>query len=398
MSNLVVHTTHQLQQNTDFTNKFLDSLLEAYCDKRFLPNTVIENISLPTLNDLILDANPEYYQKSVGLYGHRSSTHVKQIFEAHLEDVLEHSLQHKLSILFIRTANISPVLTYQKNSSFLEEEVKFLSSNSLRKLRVTFISNILSLLQRRVAYKITEAEISNLFAPYPYLFKHSFLCLNFDSSKLVYKPTKESVQSLQDSVQKSNEKFIEDKLGFFDTKNPSLLAIQIAFTLKNSDSNLFHQAVTSEFNNRLLEQATVLINYAYSVVDERKKSIDEIQFKKEQNDREHKRKIAEQEKAHFAQLEEQLRIEKEMQDAELAQYERVQEELRKTKLDDLCKQRESFRAPHWNKEDIEDVEFVSVPMPPLELDPTPKGSPFNLIHALLISGAVAFVCVLIGVK
>jgi hypothetical protein len=103
MSNIVVYTTTKLKESEDFLNNFLDGLLEQYCSTKFVENTVIDSsISLPTLNDLIRFANPGYYYKSPGLYGHMYSTDVKLVYESYLHTELEKALSHKLSRLFIK--------------------------------------------------------------------------------------------------------------------------------------------------------------------------------------------------------------------------------------------------------------------------------------------------------
>ena len=68
MSNIVVHKTSELDLSTNFTNNFLDGLLEQYCSNKYTENTVIaEDVPKITLDTLIKFAYPGYYCKAPGL-------------------------------------------------------------------------------------------------------------------------------------------------------------------------------------------------------------------------------------------------------------------------------------------------------------------------------------------
>ena len=102
MSNIVVHKTSELDLSTNFTNSFLDGLLEQYCKDKYVDNTIIaDGIPKITLDTLIKFAYPGYYCKSPGLYGQISSTHVIVVYEDKLHNVLQEALDHKLSRLFV---------------------------------------------------------------------------------------------------------------------------------------------------------------------------------------------------------------------------------------------------------------------------------------------------------
>lgn len=120
MSNIAVYKTSNLDVSTNFTNQFLDGLLEQYCSSRYKEDTVISKDCIPciSLEDLILFAYPGYYYKSPGLYGSNTSTQVIIVYEEHLHNTLQEALSHKLSRLFVRYASRIPLLSFCTEESF----------------------------------------------------------------------------------------------------------------------------------------------------------------------------------------------------------------------------------------------------------------------------------------
>lgn len=282
MSNISIYTPSHLTEYSNFVNNFLDSLLENYCENTFKVNTQYNSIPTFTLNSLICNAYPNYYEKSVGLYAHKFSTDVKVIYESNLHDTLVEALEHKVSRLFVKVSGVAKKLRFTK----LNEKASVSLSSS------HFIISSLNRYLREVDTSVVQSCVYEL-----YNFKMTGL--SFEATDFyVYKPDLDSVKNYAESIKESNFNFFNKDLKYF-SDSQSILNIKIALSLYIGFN--FQEFFKPEHYKQIEDRSSIIAQVFLQTVKNRNQ-----EFKKlKQKEKEERLKIQELE-AKQRELEKQL--------------------------------------------------------------------------------------------
>lgn len=248
MSNIALYSEEKLVNNTNFVNNFLDQIIEQYCEKRYTPGVAIQSFKVPSITEVILDYYPQYYFKAPGLLADKQSTNVMIVYEPHLHDTLQQSLEHKFSRLFIQAnSSIGLLRLYKKdmNSS------RFSSSNQRIFPLFDNSAELIEHLRRVTKYKFRFQDIESLAV-------RSLVALTTNQTELVliYKPDVDYALKLQAYNKSLNEKLIND-IWFFDLSYAQKEGFnqELAYTIHCKNSFCLSDYFTPEFCLRMESMA-----------------------------------------------------------------------------------------------------------------------------------------------
>lgn len=201
MSNIALYSEEKLVNNTNFVNNFLDQMIEQYCEKRYTPGVAIQSFKVPNITEVILDYYPQYYFKAPGLLADKQSTNVMIVYEPHLHDTLQQSLEHKFSRLFIQANSSIDLLKLYKKSI---TSSRFSSNERIFPI-FEHGSELIEHLRRVTKYKFRFQDIESITVP-------ARVALTTSQSELVliYKPDTDYALKLRAYNKSLNEKLIND--------------------------------------------------------------------------------------------------------------------------------------------------------------------------------------------
>lgn len=308
MSNITLYSEEKLVNNTNFVNNFLDQMLNQYCDKRYTSGVALTSFQAPSLNEVILDYYPEYYFKAPGLLADKNSTNVMIVYEPHLHDTLQQSLEHKLSRLFIYANSEVNLLRLfkkgMKNSGFSRsvvdvERVFPLFDNSAK---------LIEHLRQVTKYNFRFQEIESLA-----LRPKVALTTNPRAAVLIYKPDANYALQLQAYNKEQNEKLIED-IWFFKLEYAQREGFnqELAYTIHcNTNFNL-SSFFTPEFCIRLQGMAEEIMNHLQERALTLSLQLIQKQNEKDAHDRERLQKFQEAERLRQEEAVKALQLKNEM--------------------------------------------------------------------------------------
>ena len=270
MSNIVVHKTSELDLSTNFTNSFLDGLLEQYCKDKYVDNTIIaDGIPKITLDTLIKFAYPGYYCKSPGLYGQISSTHVIVVYEDKLHNVLQEALDHKLSRLFVAYQSDSiPLIEFEyRSQSRSFHSLYDMGSERHRDFSRSYMQFYnLSALEDYCAkafrgMRMDDLELDHMKTPMNLVTRSS-------EAFVIYKPNVEAIQNINKTAIDKNVRIMASSFFFSNTRdtvvNSYWLAIHI--NMSSSLSRTIRSAVGQEYYAELVKRADVILKQQQPVM------------------------------------------------------------------------------------------------------------------------------------
>lgn len=291
MSNITLYSEEKLINNTNFVNSFLDQMIEQYCEKRYEPGVAIASFSVPSIREVILDYYPAYYFKAPGLLASKTSTDVMIVYEPHLHDTLQQSLDHKFSRLFIQansTVNLLRLMAKNMNSNYA-------SNNPYAAPRIFPLFDnsgmLIDFFKKSTAYafKFTDLE--------PFLLRPKVAMFSTQPQPvLLYKPDVSYAMRLQAHNKALNEKLIND-LCFFDISFASKEGFnqELAYTIHKTNSFILSDFFTPDFCIKMEKMAAEIMELLTAKVRVLSKELLEKQRAKERHDAERKAKYEEEE-------------------------------------------------------------------------------------------------------
>lgn len=270
MSNIVVHKTSELDLSTNFTNNFLDGLLEQYCSNKYTENTVIaEGVPKITLDTLIKFAYPGYYCKALGLYGQVSSTHVIVVYEDKLHNILQEALDHKLSRLFVsfQSSNIPSIgFEYQIRSRSLHFDMYEMPDRH-RDFSCSYKSLYNSSLLEDYCAKafrgmqIHDLELDHMKTPMSLVSRPS-------EAFVIYKPTVETIKNIELTAINKNIKVLDSSFFYMNSRDTVVNAYWLAIHINmgSSLSRILRSAVGQEYFSEMIKRTDTILKQQHPVM------------------------------------------------------------------------------------------------------------------------------------
>jgi len=271
MSNVAVYKTSQLDVSTNFTNQFLDGLLEQYCSSKFQENTVIKGLpnesGVPSisLDDLVTFAYPGYYRKAPGLYGSLTSTQVIIVYEEHLHNTLQEALEHKLSRLFVKynPTDVCKLYFVDRPPRPTDWDLGYIPSGRMTAAR-DFSREYRHLVNRSMLDDYCEKEFSLDVSDLSLEQMRTSCCLveNLDNSFVIYKPSSDTLHAINKTIRADNEEVFLKSFFFRDRRDQAVESYLLAvhFAMQTNLSKFIRKSVTSDFYEKLLDRAKTILS------------------------------------------------------------------------------------------------------------------------------------------
>ena len=328
MSNIVVHKTTELDVSTNFTNNFLDGLLEQYCKDKYQENSIIAdgvpNISLDTL---VKFAYPGYYCKAPGLYANLASTHVMVVYQESLHNVLQEALSHKLSRLFVSySSSDTPTVYFAPMTKPDMDLYNRFDLGMGRRMSRDFSTDYTFLVDNHLfnyyckqsfGKSITEATYS-----VPQLRTNVAMIKEETRPVVIYKPTADAIRNLREEIYNRNFKNLEKSFFFSNTPQTVTASLWLAIHIKMSTgvADTLLKSVGQECAVFLRDRSNVILSQQNPIIRQVLNNLEEERLKEEREETTRRLKEKEKEDARQkAKIENSLRtIAEEKQEAEEA--------------------------------------------------------------------------------
>lgn len=271
MSNVAVYKTSQLDVSTNFTNQFLDGLLEQYCSSKFQENTVIKGLpnesGVPSisLDDLVTFAYPGYYRKAPGLYGSLTSTQVIIVYEEHLHNTLQEALEHKLSRLFVKynPTDVRKFYFVDRPPRPTDWDLGYIPRGHMAAAR-DFSREYKHLVNRSMLDDYCEKEFSLDVSDLDLDQMRTSCCLveNLDNSFVIYKPSSDTLHAINKTIRSDNEEVFLKSFFFRDRRDQAVESYLLAvhFAMQTNLSKFIRKSVTSDFYEKLLNRSKTILS------------------------------------------------------------------------------------------------------------------------------------------
>lgn len=267
MSNIVVHKTTELDVSTNFTNNFLDGLLEQYCQGKYQENTVLrEGVPNISLDALVKFAYPGYYCKAPGLYANVATTHVMIVYQETLHNVLQEALSHKLSRLFVSYSSSdvpSIYFTSVTRPSFNSHISQTDFGHRLtRDFGVDYTYLVDNYLFKQFCKRTFNMEIDKATHAIQQLRTNVALVTEASNPVVIYKPTADAIRHLRGQLYEHNAQVLEKSFFFTNTSQSVTPSLWLSLHI-NSSTHLAEtvlKAVGQEYAGVLLSRAKLILS------------------------------------------------------------------------------------------------------------------------------------------
>lgn len=271
MSNVAVYKTSQLDISTNFTNQFLDGLLEQYCSLKFQENTVIKGLpnesGVPSisLDDLITFAYPGYYRKAPGLYGSLTSTQVIIVYEEHLHNTLQEALDHKLSRLFVKynPTDVRKLYFVDYFPRSANWDLGYIPNGRTPSTR-DFSREYRYLVNRGMLDDYCDKEFNIDVSDLSLDQIRTSCCLveDLENSFVIYKPSSDMLHAINKTIRSANEEILLNSFFFRDERDDAVESYLLAvhFAMQTNLSKFIQRSVTSDFYENLIKRAKTILS------------------------------------------------------------------------------------------------------------------------------------------